>query len=281
MTISSKQLATFDRRGYLVLKDAIPTSLLRDLRQSYDTIQQQLLENAQFDGLVNNVAILHQGNQNFISRIDNLFSFDIPLFVKLLGLPLLQQAVQALVEGDAIPIYESLLIKHKGDNQNIDWHRDMNHQRDSRIFTVGVYLDDSKSQQGALQVIPHSHLSPDSVCEITRRWQQGDLTSAEVTTEAGDIVIHDVMLVHSSPPINEEARRRTVYFEFRSLEHTQANPLFSASWIQQRQELNRYACHLWSQSPASTTDNEFKLQDLYKQQVRYESAEYCFEPPLG
>ncbi len=280
MTISSEQIATFDERGYLVLKNAIPASLLRDLRQSYDTLQQQLLENAQFDGLMNNVAIVHQGGQNFIARINNLFSFDTPFFVQLLGLPTLQQAVQTLVEGDAIPIYESLLIKQKGDNQNIEWHRDMNHQSDSRIFTVGVYLDDSKSQQGALQVIPNSHLSSDSICEITRRWQQGDLTSAEVTTEAGDIVIHDVMLVHSSPPITEEARRRTVYFEFRSLEHAQANPLFSVSWIQQRQELNRYACHLWSQSRASIMDNESKLQDLYKQQVRYECAEYCFEPPL-
>ncbi|GAL35405.1 putative oxygenase [Vibrio maritimus] len=280
MTISSKQVATFDERGYLVLKNAIPTSLLQGLRQSYDTLQRQLLENARFDDLVSNVAILHQDDQNFIARINNLFSFDAPFFVQLLGLPALQQAVQTLVEGEAIPIYESLLIKHKGDSQNIDWHRDMNHQRDSRIFTVGLYLDDSKHQQGALQVIPHSHLSPDSVCEITHRWQQGDLTSAEVIAEAGDIVIHDVMLIHSSPPITEEARRRTVYFEFRSLEHIQANPLFSTYWIQQRQALNRYACQLWNQSPASIMDNESKLQDLYKQQVRYESAEYCFEPPL-
>jgi ectoine hydroxylase-related dioxygenase (phytanoyl-CoA dioxygenase family) len=280
VTISSKQVATFDERGYLVLKNAIPTSLLRDLRQSYDTLQQQLLENAQFDGLVNNVATLHQGDQNFITRINNLFSFDTPTFVQLLGLPALQQTVQTLVEGEAIPIYESLLIKHKGDNQNINWHRDMNYQRESRIFTVGLYLDDSKRKQGALQVIPQSHLSSDSVCEITRRWQQNDIISTEVTAEAGDIIIHDVMLLHSSSPLTEQTQRRTVYFEFRSLAHSQANPLFSASWIQQRQALNRYACQLWSHSPTSTIDSKRKLQDLYKQQVRYESAEYCFAPPL-
>lgn len=79
-----------------------------------------------------------------------------------------------------------------GDNTEVLWHQDMLHRHTGNCFTMGIYLDDADAGDGSLRVVPKSHFSSKSICELK---QEPDM---EVPVKAGDILVHDMMLANSS-----------------------------------------------------------------------------------
>jgi ectoine hydroxylase-related dioxygenase (phytanoyl-CoA dioxygenase family) len=78
-------------------------------------------------------------------------------------------------------------------------------------FTVRIHLDNTNVENGALRVIPKSHLFG------IRRIEGGELeSSTEVTcsVERGGIMLMKPLLLHSSSRTLNNARRRVVHIEF-------------------------------------------------------------------
>jgi ectoine hydroxylase-related dioxygenase (phytanoyl-CoA dioxygenase family) len=79
------------------------------------------------------------------------------------------------------------------------------------IFTVRIHLDDTTSQNGALKVIPGSHLK--GVC----RPETIDLKNVqEITCDVskGGIMIMKPLLLHSSGRTTNNHKRRVIHLEF-------------------------------------------------------------------
>ncbi len=80
------------------------------------------------------------------------------------------------------------------------------------MVTIRLHLDDTPSTNGALRVIPDSHLSgkiPSAeISELAK--------SAEVVCEcrAGDILLMEPLLLHASSRAEFPKRRRVVHFEY-------------------------------------------------------------------
>ncbi len=53
----------------------------------------------------------------------------------------------------------------------------------------------------------------------------------EVEMEPGDVLLHDVMVVHGSPPVEGKALRRTIYYEFRAAEQIIAEGPWDRDWV--------------------------------------------------
>lgn len=83
------------------------------------------------------------------------------------------------------------------------------------IFTVRIHLDDTDIQNGALKVIPGSHLKSIYRPE-TIDWNKERETVCEVP--AGGIMIMKPLLLHSSSRTTNEARRRVIHIEFADAE---------------------------------------------------------------
>lgn len=129
--------------------------------------------------------------------------------------------VERLQGPDFIPTWDSMVVKVPGDGVEVAWHRDDRERMVGRgppIFNVDVYLDDA-SEHTALWAIPGSHRWSDEQArqEVARRSEKGfDAAGAtQVPMRAGDVLLHDIRLVHGSPPSTEGALRRVVYLEFR------------------------------------------------------------------
>ncbi|KAF7772387.1 hypothetical protein PCIT_a2449 [Pseudoalteromonas citrea] len=263
----------FAQQGYIVVKQGIEATLLSQLQQH----AQQLLSDAKKraeQGLdLNYIAIYKHRGQLSISRINDLFQYQTH-FASLLTHASVLNVVETLIGEPALPVYESLVIKDPVNNESFDWHRDMAERSDEGVVTVGVYLDDALAEQGALKVIPSSHLQTQSVCELKDALEQGGVASKNVAVEAGDVVIHHVNTVHGSDRQLTGKRRRTIYFEFRSVTHLRNNPRFSERWLEQRLSLMEQL------KVKAVRDDPSALvlpADFYQELLRIEAAEYRFK----
>ena len=80
-----------------------------------------------------------------------------------------------------------------------------------RNFTIRIHLDDTDENNGALRVIPGSHLEG-----IYRATEMDRATVKEdiCRVKAGGIMIMKPMLMHASGRAMSEHRRRVVHIEF-------------------------------------------------------------------
>ncbi|WP_462150663.1 hypothetical protein [Pseudoalteromonas xiamenensis] len=106
--------------------------------------------------------------------------------------------------------------------------------------------------------------------------KDGSVTSSDVEANAGDVVIHNVNLVHRSRPQTKDSYRRTIYFEFRKASHFETYPNFSWTWVQHRQLLTH--CLTSEETIWQQAFTYFVNTTLYREPVRFEAGEYCYEP---
>jgi ectoine hydroxylase-related dioxygenase (phytanoyl-CoA dioxygenase family) len=148
----------------------------------------------------------------------------------LLGNPKLLGAVSQLV-GDSpfVSSTETLLFKLPNNGFGVRWHQDEPPIRFFPSIMAAVYLDRSIRENGALQVLPRSHLAGYIGAEEWIYSQTAGpfgLPSGTVVVEAepGDVVFHATTLLHCSPWSEHESIRRTIYFHFNSFNDVRLQP---------------------------------------------------------
>ena len=137
------------------------------------------------------------------------------------------------------PVRSILFDKNSAQNWPVAWHQDLTittttqkevsgygpwSQKDgsphvqpptellSQMITIRLHLDDTPSENGALSVIPKSHLL-------------GKIPSSELSTEQlknpvtcacaeGDILLMSPLILHRSSRAQKPARRRVLHFEY-------------------------------------------------------------------
>jgi hypothetical protein len=227
--LGADQLECFDRDGYLVLRDWIPAPMLDRLREAAA-------------GWIEKGAD-HPDDPDFVYagetmwRVDYLHGKGSPASLELLGSPAVLGVAESMCGPDFVPTYESLVFKHEGNGAPVQWHQDAVHPRRWRIFNFDLYLDDSRSGAGALWVIPGSQLGRRDACAIAEDHGWMPPGAVEVEMAAGDVLLHDVMVVHGSPGCEGNALRRTIYYEFRAAAEILADGPWDRTWIDRRMRL--------------------------------------------
>jgi ectoine hydroxylase-related dioxygenase (phytanoyl-CoA dioxygenase family) len=139
----------------------------------------------------------------------------------LLGHPFVLRSVEKLQGRDFLPTWDSLVFKLAGEGAAIEWHRDADASCNLPgipIFNVDFYLDGS-DETNCVWALPGSNRWSDAeaAAEVGRRNRGGGFVTEgaiPVPLAAGDALLHDVLLVHGSPP-SSTGLRRVVYYEFR------------------------------------------------------------------
>jgi phytanoyl-CoA hydroxylase len=141
----------------------------------------------------------------------------------LLGHPFILRSVERLQGVNFIPTWDSMVIKMPNEGIIVPWHRDASvpsgaiHAKP--IFNVDFYLDPSDLKT-CLWVIPGSNKwSEKEAYERCKRDEDFDTSDAvPVPLNAGDVIFHDITVLHGSPSGDGNDLRRTVYYEFREAE---------------------------------------------------------------
>lgn len=221
------QLRSFEELGYAHFPEFVPPALVARLRALFDELLVP-------DDLPGKVVVAGRGGP-VVSNVDLLCQRGNLSALELLGYPPLLELAQALCGEDFFLIQEFAVIKHGGDQLPVLWHKDMVHRRSGTCFTAGIYLDASTAGDGALQIVPGSHCAPRGICELAEE------PHIEMPMQAGDMLIHDMMLAHASPPMQVGALRRVIYFEFLSAAHVAAEAIYSPDLVARRTRLGRVA----------------------------------------
>lgn len=218
--LTQGQIDSFRRDGLLVLRNLIQRDELETLRGETSRLVERARERPR--------------DPDFKYHVHELTGQSVPFRVEyvvdktssakaLLGHPFVLRVVEQLQGPRFIPTWDSMVFKEEGHGAAVPWHRDAgrDHQLgDTPIFNVDFYLDAS-DRTNCLWAIPGSQRWSDD--EATRAIDGlnagGFRTDGAVPLElaAGDVLLHNILLVHGSPPARS-GLRRVLYFEFRPVE---------------------------------------------------------------
>ena len=235
--LTDQQVADFDRDGYLILRDRIPGDLVARLSEAADewiAAGRQLGRGAEG---ARDFEWADRPGGPVLFRVNYVHDKGRRESLELLGSPQLLGIAESLAGADFVPTYESLVFKGEGDGAAVPWHQDALHPRSRRVVNVDVYLDDSIAGQGALRVLPGSQRRRVDVCAVRDEHGWNPPGVVEVELRAGDVLLHDVMLVHGSPPTTGNPLRRTLYYEFRAAEQIRDEGPWDDAWVQRRMRL--------------------------------------------
>ena len=232
--LAAEQVEAFDRQGYLVLRHRIPPAMLARLQDAADAWVSGGKQAHSRSEAEEDYRFATRDGREVMFRVDYLHDKGRPASLELLGSPEVLGIAESLAGHNMVPTYEAMVFKDTGNGAPVRWHQDATHPRRYRIFNIDVYLDAAWPGQGALRVVPGSQQSKVDVCEIETEYGWEVPGSLEVQMGPGDVLVHDVMLVHGSEPTLGNALRRTLYYEFRPAEQILEEGPWDRSWVDKR-----------------------------------------------
>lgn len=278
--LDASQKERFIDNGYLKLPKAISPLLLEQLREAVDAIT------AMGNQLPDN-ALLESSNKQFVVAIDKIVANSNPIFAELLGNPLLLSIAASLCGEDFIPVQDFIVIKTLGDQNEVKWHQDVVTKAHEKTFMIGFYLDAASDENGALRIIPGSHKSELSICDLQKMEYQS------LDMEAGDVLIHNLKIAHSSGELTTFPQRRVVYFEFMSSSELLQEHIYPESFVELRTSLipNAILCFqqkypevlpfLWNHPQKDNYPTDANpiaaINEIYKEPKKVKAANYCFD----
>lgn len=235
--LSPEQVRFFDDNGYLVLRNWIPQPLLSRLQEAGHRWIAQGWALDDGDLLKEDFMFARRETGKVMYRVNYLHNKGESASLELLGSPYVLAVAESLCGPNFVPTYESMVFKQAGDGEAIQWHQDAVHPRRFRIFNYDLYLDASTKDGGALKVIPGTNLYRQDICHLEQTYGWDHPNAIYVEMQPGDVLLHDVMVVHGSERVLGKNLRRTVYYEFRAAEEILADGPWDRTWIDRRLRL--------------------------------------------
>ena len=277
--ITPSQLIQFKEEGFVKISNCLSALLLLKLRNLIDEVIADEKDTLK--------VTLQIEDKKFVTNIQSLGNKNNLTCLELLASPFLLEVAQTICGEDFFCLQEFAVIKNLGDNLPALWHQDIMHQRTGDCFMVGVYLDDTNANDGALKIIPQSHLSDKKICDIVKE------DTIEIPMQAGDILVHDMMLAHSSEPLQVNQKRRVIYFEFLSATQVEKEGIYSKELATNRTNLLNVALsyhqlqnplleqYYWKranlQNYKTIEEMRAALDAIYAIPIQGKPSNYCFE----
>jgi len=159
-----------------------------------------------------------RSGKDVLKRIEYVIDKSDPMKA-LLGHPFILRSVEKLQGNNFVPTWDSMVLKAPDEGIIVNWHRDAavpEGCKDPRpIFNVDFYLDEADLRT-CLWVIPGSNNWPKEQAAARCARPGFDTSDAiPVPMQPGDVIFHNIEVLHGSPAGEGNPLRRTVYYEFR------------------------------------------------------------------
>ena len=136
----------------------------------------------------------------------------------------------------SVVLQTDILYKHQHPHPVVKWHQDAPHSRNYPYLNVGIYLDDANLNDGCLSFVPKTQFEIQDLFELETKYGWNPPQVIQQPAKAGDILIHDAMVLHSSAPKRSEGTRRTIYIEVRPLEAVLEDAYQDEKWAVLRKQ---------------------------------------------
>jgi hypothetical protein len=271
--LTPEQVQHFDDNGFLILRQWIPPELLRRLQAAGDAWIERGLRDAADDPNHADFGWKKGPNGRTFFTVGYVHNMDQPASLELLGSPQVLAVVESLTGPNFVPTYESMVFKMTGQGAPIHWHQDAVHPRRYRIFNYDIYLDASRTGAGALKVVPKSQTGKVDACDLDDNHGWNPPGAIEVEMAPGDVLLHDVMVVHGSEPVVGKALRRTLYYEFRPAEEIVEDGPWDRNWIDRRLRLIPIGLRRHREAFPEADQFDWRVTDEFRPEAGADEAE--------
>jgi ectoine hydroxylase-related dioxygenase (phytanoyl-CoA dioxygenase family) len=222
--LTSQQIETYRRDGYLVIPRLIQGEQLTELRALTDRIVAEARGVSANDDLYD-LEPSHSAALPRVRRLKPAIFKRYEFFRALTRDPKITSILTGLL-GPNIRLYGGKLnMKSAGYGSPVEWHQDWAfypHTNDD-VLATGIYLDDCDMDNGPLLVVPGSHRGPTWDHHADGRFC-GAMTPANCDIDlgkavplmgpAGSMTIHHARLVHGSALNKSNRQRRLLLHEY-------------------------------------------------------------------
>ena len=280
--------ATFARNGWLHLSGALPPALLNTLRDRTEQVCEQAWSGIRAGQPMPDFAFTWHLFKPYLNRINRFHLHADPQTLAILASPAVMDIAHLLCGSDCVMTADMLIVKNRGDDLELAWHQDLIYPRQHQVIAIGIYLDDANSGDGALQLFDNSQNQHQNIDVL-----QQDTTAhiTELPARAGDIVVHDPMLVHGSAPLAIQTQRRTLYYEFRSRALINQSSYWQEKQLSQQNALLQHAMAAQNSSTKPNCPNSqlslrpnTDISDFYQLKLPDEKANFALKrqpiPPI-
>jgi hypothetical protein len=201
-TLTSEQIAAFNRDGYLTGLRIFSEEEIADIRRYFDQLLAKTLA-AGGDSYSLSTAHLRFG------RVYDLLTH-----------PRIVACIKDLLGENVIAWGSHFFCKMPGDGKRVSWHQDSSYWplSPSKAVTVWLAIDDASVENACIRFIPGTHhlghltykLSENDEANVLNQTVPGAETlgqPVDVELQAGTISIHSDLLLHGSEA-NQSSRRR-------------------------------------------------------------------------
>lgn len=215
-------------------------------------------------GLETGIGFEEVGGQSLVFAIDQLFNKGENEFLALLSHPVIATLIERVIGPDYFISQEFVVIKNRGSFNEVAWHQDIVTKCGLKGYMIGIYLDDAEEMEGCLRIIPGSHHSDEPICDLIKQ------EYTKLPMKAGDVLVHDLELAHSSGLLTDQAIRRVVYIEVLPMEMVTRLGLYNPAFVAARQRLPE----LGRSRKSGSVKHE--VSALYAVQGAMKPSNYCF-----
>jgi hypothetical protein len=145
----------------------------------------------------------------------------------LAGHPFILKSVEKLQGRNFVPTWDSMVFKIEGQGPSVPWHRDGGTEKREfwdhqwPIFNVDFYLDGSDLSNCVWGILGSNRWTPEEALAKIKKLNEGGFHTDEdcvpMQTNPGDVLFHNILALHGSPPAQSKLRR-VVYYEYRPAE---------------------------------------------------------------
>ncbi|MEL7004986.1 MAG: phytanoyl-CoA dioxygenase family protein [Bacteroidota bacterium] len=210
--LSDSDVAQFWDEGFLLLKDQLNDELLEILSSVVDNLILQTK--------IQNGSIIREADKkikdDILERILNIQDYS-TVFRDFYKNPLFGKIGNSFFEDDYICYNMSLVVKVPNEGFEMVMHRDptwTTRLLPSPVIAMGIYLDNSDSHNGGVSFFPKTHKIGEGgnlLAAITRSKVENRPKCTPVV-KRGDILIHNLGVIHGSLANKSQLTRRTLYF---------------------------------------------------------------------
>ena len=253
---------TFRERGWLVLPGMLGGAELAAMRADMEGLTRQArpgLEDFLFGSG-------HVDGSEVLRRIQYVVDKS-PAARALMGHPGVLRAVEAIAGPDLFPTQDAMVLKMPGQGIAVPWHRDRastdDYPSEPPVFIADFYLDDADGDT-CIWVITGSHRWSDAYTRdaITRLNRDGFSTEGAqpVLMKAGDVLLHNVRLLHGSPPNESSKLRRVVYYTFHTVHVEWEHGPYTREYVVAKQKVLRACIRKRRQMPYAASETSFEYR---------------------
>jgi hypothetical protein len=264
-TLSHTQLSHFTAQGWLHIAGMLDAVLLERLRIAVENLCTAAEPKTHIAEVTGSDGMPH------VICINSIVPKKEPVFTEVLASPWLRGIAQSICGPDYFLVQDFTVIKNLGDGAPVNWHQDVVSSQPGKAIMVGLYLDASDHNNGALCIVPESHRIQAGICELEKMPHQS------LNMQPGDVLVHDLMLAHSSGVLNTQQKRRVVYFEFMSAAHAINESIYTPEFVAQRSRVLPAAMKATQGDAAAKNE----IQEVYAKELKVKAAAYCFEAFSG